>query len=79
MEFLGDRQSIDHVDAAIERQNGFLDSIGHCFWAMTVAANARSRGLMERFAMARYPHMDFEHPAFPPGHELRPHIIYGIG
>jgi RimJ/RimL family protein N-acetyltransferase len=144
MEFLGDRQSIDQVDAAIERQNGFQDSIGHCFWAverkgdaeflgfcgikpgadgtpieglpeigwrlaadhwgkgyareaaqasidwglanldgpiwaMTVAANARSWGLMERLAMARHPHMDFEHPAFPPGHELRPHIIYGMG
>jgi hypothetical protein len=33
---------------------------------------------MERLGMMRYREMDFEHPALPPGHKLRPHIVYGI-
>jgi RimJ/RimL family protein N-acetyltransferase len=144
MEFLGDHQSVEQVDAAMERQNGFQDRLGHCFWAverktdaaflgfcgikpgadgtpiealpeigwrlaadhwgkgyareaaeasivwgrvnldgtiwaMTVLGNSRSWGLMERLGMRRYVDMDFEHPALPPGHALRPHIVYGIG
>jgi len=34
MEFLGPLMSRTEVDAAIDRQNGFLDSHGHCFWAI---------------------------------------------
>ncbi|ATE65523.1 GNAT family N-acetyltransferase [Rhizorhabdus dicambivorans] len=34
MEYLGPPMSRADVDAAIARQNGFLDTHGHCFWAL---------------------------------------------
>lgn len=34
MEYLGPPQSRADVDAAIERQNGFIAAHGHCFWAL---------------------------------------------
>ena len=45
-------------------------------FAITVPANGRSWGLMERLGMKRRPDMDFDHPHFPPGHRLRAHISY---
>ncbi len=48
-------------------------------WAMTVLANERSWGLMERLGMIRHPELDFDHPALQPGDPLRPHITYSIG
>ncbi|MET0309887.1 MAG: GNAT family N-acetyltransferase [Sphingomonas sp.] len=33
MEFLGPELTRAEVDAAIDRQNGFLDANGYCFWA----------------------------------------------
>ena len=47
-------------------------------WAMTVLANSRSWGLMERLGMARHPELDFDHPAVAQGDPLRPHITYSI-
>ena len=44
--------------------------------SITVPANARSWGLMERLGMARRPDLDFLHPALPEGHPLRAHIAY---
>jgi RimJ/RimL family protein N-acetyltransferase len=44
--------------------------------AITVPANSRSWGLMERLTMGRRPDLDFQHPHFPPGHRLRGHITY---
>ncbi len=44
--------------------------------AITVPANQRSRGLMERLGMVRRPDLDFGHPHFPPGHPLRAHITH---
>jgi RimJ/RimL family protein N-acetyltransferase len=44
--------------------------------SITVAANRRSWGLMERLGMVRRPDLDFLHPALPEGHELRAHITY---
>ena len=44
--------------------------------SITVPANIRSWGLMERLGMERRPDMDFDHPHFPPGHRLRGHITY---
>lgn len=46
--------------------------------AMTVPANHRSRGLMERIGMIRRPDLDFGHPAFPEGHPLHRHIVYAV-
>jgi RimJ/RimL family protein N-acetyltransferase len=44
--------------------------------SMTVPANTRSWGLMERLGLTRRPDLDFEHPRVPAGHVLRPHIVY---
>jgi RimJ/RimL family protein N-acetyltransferase len=44
--------------------------------AMTVPANRRSQRVMEKLGMTRTPADDFDHPLFPAGHPLRPHILY---
>jgi RimJ/RimL family protein N-acetyltransferase len=46
--------------------------------AITVPANTRSWGLMERLGMARRPDLDFGHPGFEAGHPLHQHITYSI-
>jgi RimJ/RimL family protein N-acetyltransferase len=46
--------------------------------SITVPANVRSWGLMERIGMTRRADLDFGHPHFPPGHPLHAHIAYGI-
>jgi RimJ/RimL family protein N-acetyltransferase len=45
--------------------------------SFTATANVRSRAVMERIGM-RNAQQDFEHPAFPEGHALRPHCLYRI-
>lgn len=47
-------------------------------WAITVPANMRSWGLMERLGMSRHPTLDFDHPAVPTESPLRRHITYSI-
>ena len=54
-----------------------LTARDHVF-AITVAANSRSWGLMERLGMRRRRDLDFDHPSFAEGHPLRPHITYVI-
>ncbi|WP_310498432.1 GNAT family N-acetyltransferase [Sandarakinorhabdus sp.] len=44
--------------------------------SFTVPGNTRSWGLMQRLGMDRAEALDFEHPALPPGHPLRPHVVY---
>lgn len=44
--------------------------------AMTVAANRRSWGLMERIGMTRRAELDFGHPQFAENHPLHRHIVY---
>jgi len=44
--------------------------------SITVPANRRSWGLMERLGMVRRPDLDFLHPLLPEGHALRAHIVY---
>jgi RimJ/RimL family protein N-acetyltransferase len=46
--------------------------------AITVLDNVRSWTLMARLGMHRVASEDFEHPALPEGHPLRPHITYRI-
>ena len=41
--------------------------------------NALSIALMERLGVFRNADEDFEHPALPVGHPLRPHVLYRIG
>jgi len=57
---------------------GFANLPIDAIWSMTVPANTRSWGLMERLGMVRHPDLDFDHPAFPSGHELSTHITYSI-
>ena len=47
--------------------------------SFTAATNERSRQVMRRLGMHRNPREDFEHPALPPGHELRAHVLYRLG
>ena len=44
----------------------------------TVTNNIRSRRVMERIGMDHVSGGDFEHPALPPGHPLRMHVLYHI-
>lgn len=46
--------------------------------SLTILANTRSWHVMERLGMLRDATCDFEHPALPPGHPLRPHILYRL-
>jgi RimJ/RimL family protein N-acetyltransferase len=46
--------------------------------SFTVPANLRSRRVMERLGMHRDAAADFEHPGLPPGHPLRPHVLYRL-
>ena len=44
--------------------------------SITVFANRRSLGLMERLGMTRRPELDFLHPALAEDDPLKPHITY---
>jgi RimJ/RimL family protein N-acetyltransferase len=44
--------------------------------AFVVPANRRSQAVMRRLGMVRDPARDFEHPALPEGHRLRPHWLF---
>ena len=46
--------------------------------SFTNVDNRRSRAVMERIGMLRYPSGDFDHPAVPEGHPVRPHVLYRI-
>ena len=58
---------------------GFANLPDNAIWAITVPANIRSWGLMERLGMIRQIELDFEHPGVPDGSPLKPHITYRIG
>ena len=47
--------------------------------SFTARVNVRSRAVIERIGMRRDLAGDFEHPALPEGHRLRPHVLYRIG
>ncbi len=51
-----------------------IDSI----WAITVPANVRSWGLMERLGMTRRPDLDFDHPLPGLQERLKAHVTYSI-
>lgn len=55
------------------RERGFREIL-----SFTATANERSRRVMERLGMTRDPGDDFDHPALPSGHPLRPHVLYRI-
>ncbi len=47
--------------------------------SFTVAANVRSTRVMQKLGMTHDPADDFDHPALPPGHPLRRHVLYRLG
>ncbi|MBN9309344.1 GNAT family N-acetyltransferase [Devosia sp.] len=46
--------------------------------AFTFRGNLPSQRVMTKIGMTRDPAGDFEHPRLPPGHPLRPHVLYRI-
>ena len=46
--------------------------------SFTSVGNLRSQRVMQRIGMVRDPAGDFEHPAVPSGHPIRPHVLYRI-
>jgi RimJ/RimL family protein N-acetyltransferase len=46
--------------------------------SFTARVNLRSRAVMERIGMRRDVSGDFDHPALPEDHKLRPHVLYRI-
>lgn len=46
--------------------------------SITAVTNVRSQAVMRRLGMTRDPADDFEHPNVPPGHPLRPHVLYRL-
>jgi RimJ/RimL family protein N-acetyltransferase len=57
---------------------GFANLSDDAIWAITVPANTRSWGLMERIGMSRHLDLDFDHPSVPDGSPLKRHITYSI-
>jgi RimJ/RimL family protein N-acetyltransferase len=53
------------------RRHGLREAL-----AWTAPSNLRSQAVMARIGMARDPSRDFEHPALPEGHPLRPHLVF---
>lgn len=47
--------------------------------SFTAEGNAPSMRVMEKIGMKRDAASDFEHPALPEGHPIRPHVFYRIG
>ncbi|MFT3927077.1 MAG: GNAT family N-acetyltransferase [Myxococcales bacterium] len=46
--------------------------------AYTVPPNLASRRVMDRIGMTHDASGDFDHPRLPPGHPLRPHVLYRL-
>lgn len=44
----------------------------------TTVDNVQSQRVMQRIGMTHDPADDFEHPQLPPGHPIRPHVLYRI-
>ena len=57
---------------------GFANLTDNEIWAITVPANRRSWGLMERLGMQRQHDLDFDHPSVPDDSPLKRHITYCI-
>ena len=46
--------------------------------AFTTHGNTPSQAVMQRLGMERDRHGDFDHPALPASHTLRPHVLYRL-
>jgi len=56
---------------------GFAEGLAEIV-SFTATENERSQAVMRRIGMTRAPDRDFDHPAVPEGHRLRPHVVYVI-
>jgi RimJ/RimL family protein N-acetyltransferase len=66
-------------EAALASLNwGFAHLSIDIIWSITVPANLRSWGLMERIGMTRHFDLDFDHPTVPDDSPLKRHVTYGI-
>ncbi|WP_322081385.1 GNAT family N-acetyltransferase [Burkholderia sp. BCC1972] len=74
------RHAWGHGHAAEAAAAALADGFGRAgldeIFAWTADTNQRSRRVMERLGMLRRPARDFDHPALPDGHPLRPHVVY---
>jgi RimJ/RimL family protein N-acetyltransferase len=75
-EFQGQGYALEAASASLDW--GWTNLSEDEILAMTVAANVRSWGLMERLGFSRRPELDFGHPALPTHSALRQHIVYSI-
>jgi RimJ/RimL family protein N-acetyltransferase len=57
---------------------GFTEVGLHEVVSFTAVDNARSWRVMERIGLRRHPAGDFEHPAVPVDHRVRPHVLYRL-
>jgi RimJ/RimL family protein N-acetyltransferase len=57
---------------------GFEDAGLSEIVSFTAPANERSRAVMRRIGMTHDEAGDFDHPALPPGHRLRRHVLYRL-
>lgn len=68
--------AIEGARAAVEF--GFVDLELDEIVSFTTHGNTRSRRVMERLGMRRDPADDFDNPNIPPGHPMRPHVLYRL-
>ena len=57
---------------------GFTDAGLAEVVSFTAVGNERSWRVMGRIGLVRDPEGDFEHPAVPEGHPVRPHVLYRL-
>jgi RimJ/RimL family protein N-acetyltransferase len=62
--------------AAAAVDTGFREVGLDEIWSMTAVLNEPSQAVMQRLGMT--PYANFEHPAVPVGHLLRPHVVYRL-
>ena len=65
----GARAALDHAFGAVG-----LDEVV----SITTRSNERSQAVMRRLGMTRDPADDFEQPQLPPGHPLRPAVLFRV-
>jgi RimJ/RimL family protein N-acetyltransferase len=75
-EHWGEGYATEGARAAVEF--GFVDLELEEIVSFTTHGNKRSRHVMERLGMRRDPADDFDNPNVPPGHPIRPHVLYRL-
>ena len=82
---IGWRLAYDHWGKGYAREAakasidwGFANLDIDQIWSITVPANLRSWGLMERLGMACRPDLEFDHPRVPDESPLKRHVTYSV-